>query len=488
VFEVEFTLTDKGMDNYQFVIQAFQTWIKYVKNIYSSPGVWEIMQKISEYDFYFMHQDSFGSDSASFASRIHKFPFRYLYTADRVFFKKDDAIVNKVLNQITFNNTFVVLTSPKFADANDTLFTKFDRVDQYYGTEYKVSEYSPKENYKINQPETNNGRMFNQRTLDFIDLQNFNIPSSNRYIPFNLDIICPDRWFIVRMNPNYFDECSSEAFEADGTNIEAKLLHSDKKGELWYKLDRSFFVPLAKINIRLDTDKGNTDLVEEAKLYFFEALLAEWIMNNLYDALQMSYQMAFSATHNGIELNVFGYSDKIIELTKIVLESFRNLKMEQKGFDRIKSKFITDLQADKMARPYVLAFKYTKSLYHENFYSFDDILKIGQTLELKDVQDFHTHLFDKVFTKTLIHGNIAQSEAKDAKEKFDAILNFGPLENPAQVSPKMHILSKPHIFVYHLFNSNEDDCAIMNTYQAVYLRKNNLQDLKDLLFLEISNV
>lgn len=27
----------------------------------------------------------------------------------------------------------------------------------------------------------------------------------------------------------------------------------------------------------------------------------------------------------------------------------------------------------------------------------------------------------------------------------------------------------------------------MNTYQAVYLRKNNLQDLKDLLFLEITS-
>lgn len=454
---MEFTLTDKGMDNYQFVIQSFQSWIKYIKNIYSSPGVWEIMQKISEYDFYFMHQDSFGSDSASFASRIHKFPFRYLYTADRVFFKKDDAIVNKVLNQITFNNTFVVLTSPKFADVNDTLYTEFDKVDQYYGTEYKVSQYSSLENKKINEPETKNGRMFNQRNLDSIDLQNFDIPSTNAYVPSNLEMICPDRWFIVRVNANYFDECSNEAFEADGVNIEAKLLASDKKGELWYKQDRSFFVPLAKINIRLDTDKGNTDLVQESKLYFFEALLAEWIMNNLYDALQMSYEMSFSATHNGMELSVYGYSDKIIELTKIVLESFRNLKMEQKDFDRVKSKFITDLQANKMARPYVLAFKYTKSLYHEKFYSFDDILDIGQTLELTDVQDFHSHLFDKVFTKTLIHGNIAQNDAHEVKEEFDAILNFGRLENPAEVCPKMHILSKPHLFAYHLFNKNEDD-------------------------------
>ena len=486
-FEIEFTLTDKGLKEYLYVVQSLEVWMTYIRNVYSSSGIWNMMQKISESDFYYMHSSPRTSDSLAFASNVHKFPFKYIYTADNVFFKKDDPIVFKVLNQIVFNNTLVMLASPKMTQEGEEMYTEFDKEEQYYGAKYTVLGYTDQQIKDISKPRTKNGKLFNERTLDSIDLEQFNIPSSNPYVPQNLDMVCPDRWFIVRINPKYINECSDESFEADGKSIEAQLLTSDKKSEMWFKQDRSFFIPVAKINIRFETDKGNTDIAQGTKLYFFESLLGEWIVDNLYDALQMSYNFGFEATHNGIEMSIYGYSDKITNLTKEVLHTFRNLKITQKKFDQVKDKFVTELQAQKMTKPYILAYSYTKVLYDEHPITFDEILKVAQSLHLSDVQEFHDHLFDQVYTKSLVHGNMMAEEAIELKADIDTILNAGQLENPAQVTEKMHILDKPHVFTYHLFNANEDDSAIMNTYQVAYVRKDNLDDLKNLLFLEITS-
>jgi len=199
---------------------------------------------------------------------------------------------------------------------------------------------------------------------------------------------------------------------------------------MWFKQDRSFFVPTVNINIRLETNKGNVHILESAKLYFFESLLAEWILDNLYDAILMSYSFSFSATNNGIEMSISGYNDKIKDLTKHLLESFRHLQMKQEDFNRVKDKFITDLNSEKMQQPYHLAFTFTKTVLREHGHTFDEILKVGQQLTLAQVQDFHSKLFDQVYVKALVHGNMASDDAIEIKNDIDSILNFKKLENP----------------------------------------------------------
>jgi secreted Zn-dependent insulinase-like peptidase len=222
-------------------------------------------------------------------------------------------------------------------------------------------------------------------------------------------------------------------------------------------------------------------LFQSTNLYFFEALLVEWIKDNLYDALQISYAFSFQATKNGLEFSISGYNDKIVELSEELLISFRNLKMTQIGFDRVKSKFITDLEEEKMQQPYSLAFIFAKVIYQENGHTFDEILEAATTLSLDNVTDFHDHLFDKVYTKSLVHGNMAVEQAANLKDMIDKHLDFGTLEDPATVRPKMHILDGPYAYTHHAFNKDEQDSAILNSYQISYLKKDDPNDIKDFL-------
>ena len=485
LIEAEFELTEKGLRNYEYVLKTFFVWIRYIKNMYSSPGVWNIMQKISEYDFYFMKSKPWSSETSKFARNLQLYPFRYIYTSDSVFYKKDDKIVNSILSKLNMDNALIMLSSPSLDNTNDRLYTKFSRTDQYYGTQYSIMTYSDSLKESIENPIIKEGKLYNDKEMDFIDIKFFVIPSYNYYVPNDLDMVCPDRWFIVRVQPNYINECSDEAFKADGDNIVAKLISSDDKGDMWFKQDRSFNVPIVNVILRIETDKGNDNLPQSSKLYFFESLLAEWIVVNLYDALLMSYNFGFDATPNGLQITISGYNDKIQTLIINTLKSFRNLKITQSDFDRVKSKFISDTKAEKLKQPYNLAFKYTKTIINEHGYTYDDILSVSEKLTVDEVQDFHDSFFDEMFVTSLVHGNMASEEAIEIKENIDRILDFGKLGEAFISKPKIHILDGPYAYMYHTFSHDEEDSAIFNSYQAVYIKKEDNEDLKDLLLLDI---
>jgi insulysin len=148
-FEVEFALTDKGIDNYEKVVNKLFHWIGYIKTIYSSQGVWNIMQKVSEYDFYYMHTMPSTGDSSQFASNMNKFPFKYVYSGDEMFFDKDDKVSRMVLDRLSLNNTIIVLSSPRMETKGDKLYTNFDQTDEFYGTKYSVKQLSREEKMRM---------------------------------------------------------------------------------------------------------------------------------------------------------------------------------------------------------------------------------------------------------------------------------------------------------------------------------------------------
>lgn len=256
---------------------------------------------------------------------------------------------------------------------------------------------------------------------------------------------------------------------------------------MWFKQDRSFFIPTVNVKIRIETDKGNDSIEQTSKLYYFESLLADWILENLYDALAVSYTFEFEATTNGIQMSISGYNDKISYLIEDLLKSFRNLEMMQSDFDRIKSKFITDLKQKKLDLPFRLAYSFSKTALREHGHSFDEILKVSENLNLSDVQEFHKTLFEHAQVKALVHGNMAEEDAVQIKDKIDNILQLGTVNSTANFTTKVHELDGPYAYMYHTFNKDEDDSATFNSYQAVFLRKNNTDDLKDLLLLEITS-
>ena len=287
--QIQFALTEKGLAEYEFIIKAFFEWINYLSKIYASPIIWDKMHKVSFNDFKFNSEKPSSADSSAFASNLQKYPLEYALTGDSVIFSKDDKVVRRVLDQININNAFNMLSSPEFHDQRNKLYTKFDKLDNIYGTKYtttpydrsKIAEFIPTRGEDKDITNTHNG--------DVINTKDFGIAQENKYLPTNLEMVCQKEWSIFRPKIN-FDDCSKDSFISDGNNIDVKLVSSNEKGETYFKQDRSFLIPIANINIRIETDK--TLLQESTKLYFFETLLVEFTIQNFY-SIEAGYSFKF---------------------------------------------------------------------------------------------------------------------------------------------------------------------------------------------------
>ena len=457
------------------------------------------MHKISYNEFKFNSDSPQSSDCSTLASNLQKYPLKYMVPGDSVIYTKNDKVVRKIIEQIKISNMFNLLSSPEFQNPKSKLYTLYDHVDEFYGTKYttfsygadKIQKFIPIRGIDVDIINENNGDAFNTRE--------FSVSQENKYLPSNLDMVCRKEWrFRTKID---LDDCSKEAFLSDAKDIDVKLVAADEKGEMWFKQMRSYLIPIVNINIRIETDKNT--LLESTKLYFFETLLAEFTIQNFY-SIEAGYSFTFSETLNGIQFSISGYSDKIMEVTEELLRSIKHLQITQESFDLNKDKFIAELNADKYQKPYLIAFTFTKELYKEHGRTFDRILETGLNITLEDMQTFHSSLFDHVYVKALVFGNMMPNDAVQVKQKIDSILDFGVLRNPSLLDPnikqidvlhkasekvteRIHILNGPYAYVYHLYNKDEEDSAIVNSYQVAYLKKDDIESLKNLLFLEVTS-
>ena len=401
------------------------------------------------------------------------------------FFEKDDSIVRQILDKMTFENCLIILSSPKMKAKGDPIETKFDKVDQYYGTEFIISNYSQAKVQSLGHAQEISGKIFNADSTESITVNDYFIPSENKFVPSNLDMVWPDRWLIVRVRSSYMDEWSEEAFLSDGKNIECKLITSNKRGEMWFKQDRSFLSPVANVKIRIETDKGNISLQEFGIMFFFEEYLAEWIRDNLYEAVDVGYSFEFHSTTNGIEFEINGYNDKISTVIQLLLKSFRHLEMNENEFARVKDKTLTALMLKKSMTLYKIAIEFSKSLILEHNWTFDTLIDICQNITLSHIKSFMENFFDHVYVKSLVHGNMASEQAIQLQEDIEKYLEYGTLENYWNIKEKVRILDGPYAYIYRVLNKEEEDSTIMNSYQLVYLRDKNIDDMQDLLLVSM---
>ncbi|CAI2379420.1 unnamed protein product [Moneuplotes crassus] len=485
LFEIEFTLTDKGVETHEYVIQSFFLWLEYVRQNYESQDIWEIMSKVSEYDFYYMSQKPSTSDSSALASNMHKYPFKYVYATDSILLEQDNEAFKMVLDSVTVDNMLLLFSSPEMSNKNSSVYTDFSQKEEFYGTEYSLL---PIDHFKMDSygyPELDEGKLVLANNSEFIDPKKFKISAKNNFFPKQMEMVCYGTWNPLRFIMDVTHDCGEEAMKADGESITPTLLAKDNKGELWHKLDRSFKIPVANIRIRIETDKGNDNLKQSTTLYFFESLLGEWILENLYDALQMSYSFTFTATANGLEMNIEGYNDKILELTETLLKSFKNLEITEFKFEAIKVKFLNDLENLKTDQPFKLAFMFSKILYREHGHSFNQIFEAAKNLTLEDVENLHSELFNQAYIKTLVHGNILGKQASIFKQSIDSILQAGTLDNPAKAVTRLHFLDGPYVYAYHSFNPDEQDSAVFNTYQVSFIENRVPASIRDLICLNM---
>lgn len=199
IFEVEFVLTDKGFTYYEFVIKTFYIWLRYIRNVYNSAGIWKSIQEITENDFYYI-KDSL-LDASELASSLQRYPFRYINTRGQVIFNKDNRVMNYIFSQMNMDQMITILSSAEFSNAGSPMHTNMTMAHEHYGFEYTILPISKDKKESLQNPIISEGKLINEKTLDSIAIIDLEIPSKNHYMPSKLEMVCIECSIFGRLLP-----------------------------------------------------------------------------------------------------------------------------------------------------------------------------------------------------------------------------------------------------------------------------------------------
>ena len=221
-FYVDVQLTEKGVKNYEEVVERIWAQIRNIKDKEPQKYIFEDYQKVSQLRWQFLEKSGYSSYATWLASQMQKYDesnienvLKYAVVVDEF----NPELIDQFTNQIyDHNNCNIYLTT------QDNI-GKTDLKEKWYGTNFAKHEFDEVILGKIT--ETKN-------------YQELTLPNKNKYLPDNVDLLPKN------------DEWSKDPIK----------IKDNSDHVIWYKKDDKFGQPKCQITLRIYKKKN--DLLEDS--------------------------------------------------------------------------------------------------------------------------------------------------------------------------------------------------------------------------------
>lgn len=262
--------------------------------------------------------------------------------------------------------------------------------------------------------------------------KNFAVAAPNPYIPTSLSLVTSDN-----------------DYNAKGTPV---VLEQNDKETIYYSADQDYQLPEAAYNVFLLSPS-------------FQASARNSVYNDFYswslsqDLCQLTEQGALAGLSAstgvhpkyGLQVSVSGYSQKAQLFLDKILEQAKNFEPQAKDFERYKDLLLRSYQNQSKQSPFQQAGMIMRTLLFKDQPSIETKIAILNEMQFADFQAYCKQLFEKVYIRALMYGNIntkqahqfvtkintlfEQSEAYPVGEHFSrAILDFSQASTPRYYS------------------------------------------------------
>jgi insulysin len=186
---------------------------------------------------------------------------------------------------------------------------------------------------------------------------------------------------------------------------------------IFWKPDLSFNTPTVdfRLNLVLPTVSRTIRDAILAKLYF--ACLEHVSNAEIYNINCANYKTSFSRTKNGITLSVNGYPEKFLNVIRLLIDSFINLKsrLTIEMYENAKTNYRQNLENFVFSQPYSMINYQLSTHIDVNTYPVDDLLLKLDTIGFSDLMDYDS-LGQSVVMYGLIQGNVTKDLATEIAE------------------------------------------------------------------------
>lgn len=305
-----------------------------------------------------------------------------------------DTEIDSLLSYLSPNNARLI-----HINKNNT----FELVSKWYQVPYKVSKISPGILTQWKQCNINSALF---------------LPSTNPYLNDSPEVLIQNKPQELNQNLALIPAC----------------IEKQNGYELWFKQDKTFFVPKGYIYIGIDSPITVETKEHIAMTRLFVDLFNDSVIEDNYDAEVAGIQYNLYAHQGGVTLQLSGFSHKQVVLLNKLLATLTTITFSEAQFSLFKEKLIEHWQNANTSKSISQLFSYLSSSMQPNNPTSRQLANALSAVTYQSFIHYAEKIFNKISIKSLIHGNWNIKQAKEIDKIIFAAFK-GKTGNQYQVKP-----------------------------------------------------
>ncbi len=411
-FFVEVELTDKGLKEYEQVIEYFFSYIKLIHNEGYKEYLYKEERTMAEINFAFREPSEGGDAASQFARLMHTHPALKIEENSSLITRYSKSDFDSLINLFKPELAVVTLIAPS-ANTKDK--------ERYYDIDYSIL-MAPKnwiELWKNVKPHPD-----------------LHYPKENKYIPNNLELLTND------------------------SHNKPYNLINDNSGIFWFQQDKEFKLPKARLALQLlNTNIYSSPrafLLSDLYIFYLNESLKEW----RYPIILAGIDFSIGITSNAVLIKIDGFSEKITTLIKDIYEKIKNPKIDKTTFATVKAKYKRDIENLDFAQPHEQAMYELLHITHTQHFHKDSYKVLVDDIKPEDLEAHIASLYNKIAIKGVGYGNLDPLSLKNSIMSSFSSLNASILEEDKRTDSLLYKLPEGKPLAYALKSKINNNCWI----------------------------
>lgn len=442
LFTVSLSLTEAGYEHLKEVIQMVFAYLNMLKQTGPSQRIFEELKSVSEMSFQYAHEQSPIDIVENLCEIMQSYPPEDYLTGTELYFDFDPNEITQLLTHMTPDKAnYIIFKTPKDVQGYQT--------EKWFGTKYCAVDIPGD---------------WLESWVQAPLIPDLSLPPPNDFITKDFSLL-PEK----PNNPDY----------------PVKLL-SNHSVELWYRQDVKFKLPMAHYNFYLISPLALNECKNACLLDILINLLSIEIAEDVYPAITADLSNYIAAHEKGLTLKVCGFNEKLPSLLRLIVGHLTTLnsRISLDMFKAVKDKLLKNYY-NKALKPGTLAKDLRLSLLVDNNWNPVERYSVLENITCDDVTTYATNLFNNLYIKVLIQGNVSETVAVTTVNQVVDSLKCTPLKQ--EDLPKFNVVrvdKGERCCRLKNINPSDTNSVITNYYQSdLYTVENSV--IADLIMMAI---
>ena len=466
VINIKFELNEKGLENYDKIIEYFFEYINLIKNKGINEDIYNDIKKINNNKLNFKIKESISEICNDLSVNMFRFKKENLLNGNYLHKIFDKKIINNFFDYISPLKVSIILGSKKNV-LNDSKIIKYrsKNILPFYNKPFQIFYLTDEFINKLNS---------NQ------NINNFLIRSSNEYITK----------FNILFNPCYKKgaTCIDNEFIPKKRNyspIAPKEFNTNKNFESYFKIDYSFYNPIINIKFNLISIERfeNFTSIDYYMMIIFKNIIEIQVKNKLNDAIAADNNIKITSNIKGIYLTIKCFSDLCDKILKQINYIIFESELNDNLIELAKDKTINEIKENENQLAFIKARQIFYKFIGKKIFLNEELLSIQNELKNENIKEYVIDYKQNIFTQFLIHGAINGMNSKNLINIFKINLNKIINKNTTlEEYPKIYQKKINGVTTLYLKNSLNDE---INHVTFIFFQIGKKSDLKNILYSKI---